>query len=209
MYLSSFLLDMSCPSVRQCLSNAHDMHRSIMSGFGDMNSVEPRKDQGVLYRLWPNDREMKLYVLTHGLPDWSHLSVGFSLQKGPKDISATVDSLSAGRHLSFDLIAVASKKQSREGENSRRLFLVNEEARAQWLSRKAEQNGFTVLWVREEGQVKAFLRGKGKDAVNTGVRFRGELCIVDAKLFQNAFCNGIGPGKAYGMGLLMLYPIGR
>jgi hypothetical protein len=44
--------------------------------------------------------------------------------------------------------------------------------------------------------------------VHTGVRFRGELTVTDGARFREAFQAGIGAGKAYGMGMLMLFPAG-
>lgn len=211
MILSYFFLDSRRPEVRQCLANAHDMHRSIMSGFLDISSATPRRDHGVLYRLMPKKQRVELYVLSREYPDWTHMSAGFSLVDEPKDITSTVDSLRNGRHFGFDIVAVASKKQASGGINSRRVFLPTSEERYQWLLRKAEQNGFSVIWAREEGQVKSFVRAKKgyREAVHTGVRFRGELVVTDDNAFQEAFCNGIGAGKAYGMGMLMLFPLRR
>ena len=36
------------------------------------------------------------------------------------------------------------------------------------------------------------------------VSFDGVLRITDAARFRDAFAKGIGPGKAYGLGLMML-----
>ena len=51
MYLSAFTLDFSDPSVRQCIRDAHDMHRTVMSGFEDIGIAGVRREFGVLYRL--------------------------------------------------------------------------------------------------------------------------------------------------------------
>jgi CRISPR system Cascade subunit CasE len=85
-------------------------------------------------------------------------------------------------------------------------MLTSPEERGKWLMNKAEQHGFKILWVREDGQSKAFVRKNNGLAVHTGVKFRGELEIINEDKFQKAFCNGIGAGKAYGMGMLMLFP---
>lgn len=211
MILSHFTLDGRYPSVRQCLSNAHDMHRNVMSGFADSGSNCPRKEQSVLYRVMANGNRIHLYVLSKEHPEWSNISEGFMLLQEPKDISDIIETLREGRQLGFDLLAIASKKQAREGLKSRRIMLATEEERKVWLSRKAQQNGFIVLWVREDGQEKAFVGGKPgcNYTVHTGVRFRGELMISEEKLFQKALCIGIGAGKAYGMGMLMVMPSGR
>ena len=210
MFLSCFLLDAKRPSIRQCLANAHDMHRSLMSGFPDLSCDCPRQDQGVLYRLMPSDHDIKLYLLSISSPDWSRLSDGFSLVDQPKDIDAVVESFRMNRRFAFDLLASPTKKKPRDGANSSRVFLYTEAERAAWLERKAAQNGFMISWVREEGQVKTMAaKNRNEQVIHFGVRFRGELCVVDDTQFKSAFCQGIGAGKSYGMGMLLLYPVGR
>lgn len=51
---------------------------------------------------------------------------------------------------------------------------------------------------------RAYVRRAGESAVHTGVRFCGELCVEDPQRFWQAFASGIGAGKAYGMGMMML-----
>lgn len=205
--LSSFKLNMRSPSIRQCLYNAHDMHRSIMSGFVHTETPNAREEKGVLYRLIPGERDLSLYVMSKEYPDWSKLSEGFIPVPGsPKDINGITKSFVSGSGFRFDLLAAASKKVPRENANSRRVMLTSPEERGKWLMNKAEQHGFKILWVREDGQSKAFVRKNNGLAVHTGVKFRGELEIINEDKFQKAFCNGIGAGKAYGMGMLMLFP---
>jgi CRISPR system Cascade subunit CasE len=51
--------------------------------------------------------------------------------------------------------------------------------------------------------------GSRGDAVVTfaSVRFEGVLEVRDADRFREALANGIGPGKAYGFGLLSIAPV--
>lgn len=212
MYLSLLTLQKGAPSVRQCLRNAHDMHRTVMSGFGDVEPSAARSELGVLYRLQEKrSGELYLYVLSSVYPDWSRLQYGFRQAAGsPKNLDALQEALIPGRVLGFDLLCMPAKKVACDRKNSRRRLLVTQEERAQWLSRKAEQNGFLLCWLREEGQSKVYVhkgRPDGK-AVYTGVHYRGELRIMDAQKFWRAFASGIGSGKAYGMGMLMLTKTG-
>ncbi len=209
MYLSCFTLDIADPSVRQCLRDAHDMHRCVMSGFLDIQQPDARSAAQVLYRL-EGEAPVKLYVLSSPRPDWSGLKPGFrSMPQSPKPLDMTA-ALSDGRRLGFDLVAIPAKKVGDEGKNSRRVFLRDAGDRLEWLTRKAEQSGFHLLWCREDGQRRATVsaRAGAGPAVHTGVRFRGELTVTDGARFREAFQAGIGAGKAYGMGMLMLFPAG-
>lgn len=208
MYLSCFTLDIAYPSVRQCLRDAHDMHRTIMSGFPFVQGEAARSKAQALYRL-EGDSPVKLYVLSAYEPDWSGLKPGFRPAAGsPKNLDAMVAGLTVGARLRFDLLAMPSKKVDGDGRNSRRVFLSDTQARAQWLTRKAEQSGFQLAWCREDGQRRSVVAARvGSQAtVHTGVRFRGELIVTDIARFLEAFQSGIGAERAYGMGLIMLFP---
>lgn len=210
MYLSCFTLDVADASVRQCLRDAHDMHRSIMSGFPFVQEEEARLKAQALYRL-EGDGPSKLYVLSACRPDWSRLKPGFRPMAGsPKNLEAMTSALTAGSRLRFDLLAIPAKKTGMEGRNSKRVFLGDVEERVQWLKRKAEQSGFELVWCREEGQRRSVVAARAgtQSAVHTGMRFCGELIVTDDARFREAFQSGIGAGKAYGMGMLMLFPVG-
>jgi len=211
MYLSAFILDQHTPAVRQCLANCHDMHRTIMSGFGQYNSDTPRAEAGILYRLDASCKDIKLFVLSKDMPNWENLQKsGFkAIKNSPKDISETIKSLRVNRIFAFDLLANPSKKKAREGQkNSARIPLNTAEEKEKWLQQKALQNGFKIQWMREEGSVKYLSKqGQGREnATHFGVKFRGQLAVTDEALFQNAFENGVGSGKSYGFGMLMLFP---
>lgn len=205
MYLSLFYLDRSAPSVRQCLRNAHDMHRTVMSGFMDVPPAAARCELGVLYRLQEARGGLRLYVLSEAQPDWRGLKAGFHPAAGsPKDLSGLREALAPGRAFAFDLLCIPAKKVACGTKNSRRRLLTTPEERAAWLQRKAEQNGFALRWFREDGQERAYVRKGDASAVHTGVRFCGELCVKDPQRMWRAFASGIGAGKAYGMGMMML-----
>jgi CRISPR system Cascade subunit CasE len=208
MYLSCLELDYRNPAVRQCLKNCQDMHRTIMKAMPQYDAGPARQTGSVLYRVMDKDDRTCVYVLCNEKPDWQQIAAqGFS-SKLPKDVSGIVKAFLPGARFTFDLAACPAKKQSVPDGNSKRVFLSSEEERRGWLDRKAEQNGFRVDWVREEGQVKQFGAHGGENGGamwHTGVRFRGKLTVIDQQAFAKAFAGGIGAGKAYGFGLLLLF----
>jgi CRISPR system Cascade subunit CasE len=90
--------------------------------------------------------------------------------------------------------------------------LRREEDQLGWLRRKGEQGGFEVLGVRVQGQEKEQGRrrrhgGEESSLTLAAVLFDGHLRITDAeKFFHYSLRRGLGPGKAYGLGLLSLAP---
>lgn len=207
MMLSAFDLDERDGAVRSCLRNPYEMHRTVMSGFPDVADDAARRAQGVLYRVQADEKRIRLYVLCAVQPDWSRLSKGFAPVGAPKSLSEMISAFAPGNRYAFDLLANPCKKVARPGKNSNRVFLSDPAEREAWLRRKAEAMGAKILWMREDGQVRsAAQRGTNQPIDQTGVRFRGELCVTDAARFAEAFGEGIGPGKAFGFGLLMLFP---
>ena len=105
----------------------------------------------------------------------------------------------------------------------------------EWLGRKGEQAGFRLLTVQASGafgtsgsagtipnanatSMQKLVGRRPNKAVEEGVSqktsqltlgsiiFDGLLEITNAELFRGALDNGVGPGKAYGFGLLSIAP---
>ena len=100
------------------------------------------------------------------------------------------------------------KKVAEEGhKNSRRRILREKTERLEWLSRKAAQYGFALLQANEMEDVH--MTGKhaqeqGGRMYWDGYRYDGVLQIQDEERFRQAVSGGIGAGKAYGLGMLLL-----
>ena len=212
-YLSYLLLNQNKPEVRRALGNAYEMHRTIMRAFDDGTQAPAREEFGILYRLFDTSG-LKLYVMHQAEADWSKIAnQGFTLAKvanNPKAMDGVMQSLQQGATYKFDLLCAPAKKVKQEGKHSQRHFLATPEERLEWLRRKAEQNGFALCEpsVLESGQQKIFMNkhGCGQSAL-AAAHFQGELNVLDAERFQSAFANGIGAGKAFGLGMLLLYPV--
>ena len=208
MYLSRLVMDIRNPGAKQCLRDCQDMHRTLMKGFTSVLGHEARRESGLLYRLQLGGQRPKIYVLSANPPDWLPLvEYGFQ-SEGVKDISSLPEVIRMGMRLSFDLVAIPSRKVGcQEQKNSRRVLLRTEQERTEWLARQAERHGFIIEWVREEGQVKAWGNhdtDNGGTMFHTGVRFRGVLRITNVSAFIEAYRTGFGPAKAYGFGLMMI-----
>lgn len=208
MYLSKIILNVRHPSVRQALRDVNDMHRNLMAGFDtQLNPSTARADCMLLYRLFSRRDCVYLLVSSREKPDAKKLAErGFDLNESMiRDVSALREKLTAGRCLRFELLASPCKKVGGEAKNSRRVFLDDSEQRMAWLRRKGEQGGFELLWAEETGsRVDATGRRGDMRLQNSGVLFTGLLRITDAAAFWQSYTRGIGPGKAYGMGMLNL-----
>lgn len=206
MYMACFELDLSAPSVRQSMRDARDMHRSVMRMFPDVEQHNARKEMDVLYRVQSLRSGTRLYVVSQIEPKVEDMPKGFKPVAPPKPLDAALDGMTCGNSYQFDLLAVPSKKLRGDGKNSKRVFITDAQQRIEWLERKAQQAGFALEWVREDGQAKATVYGKDEHptVTHTGVRFCGRLRVTDEAAFRKAYIEGIGAEKAYGMGLLLL-----
>ena len=110
--------------------------------------------------------------------------------------------------LDSHFVTMPFKKERRsDNGNSRRRMFRNEENRLEWLIRKAEQNGFAILEVQEFTDEKIKIchtNEKGGTMIMDSYRYSGTLTIKDISAFRRAVQEGIGPGKAYGLGMLLL-----
>jgi CRISPR system Cascade subunit CasE len=238
MYLSRLILNLRSQNVRRDLSDCQQLHRTIMSGFPQKNNDDngARSEFGLLYRVETNPNEGKIILLVQSSehPDWNLLPIDY-LNKtyngdnpACKSVQDIYSVLTPGTRLIFRLRANPTRKiDTRSGpngerRNGRRVELRTDDAKIEWLKRKADLSGFKILSVRISQDVSSVnitnegkIVGRRKDDENmlrqitfNSVLFDGELVITDQTLFSQALANGIGPAKAYGFGLLSIAPGG-
>ena len=212
--LSRLLLNPLARAVMRDLSDVTELHRTVMSAFPD-SAGEARRVHGVLHRLDIDHRRgrVELLVQSQTVPDWARLPEDYLLlgdEPNPcsKAVSALTE-LSDGRALTFRLRGNPTRRVASDNR-SYRVELRGDDARADWLERKAEQGGFAIdsVAIREEPKVRG-RRGRGRDAhvvTLQPVLFDGRLVVNNHERFAAALANGIGPGKAYGCGLLSVAP---
>ena len=202
MFLTKIEMSVSDPAVRAALSDAQKMHR-LASGLFQTS----RENVHLLYRLRTEGTLVSLYLYADRPVERERLLPGMSLA-GERDLADWLDSMQDGRIVGFELMTMPFKKTAEgKDKNSRRRVLRTQEERLAWLARKAEQNGFFILEVRESPGEKisaSHPAGKGGQLFLDSYRYTGVLRIMDDHAFRNAICNGIGPGKSYGLGMLLL-----
>jgi CRISPR system Cascade subunit CasE len=232
MFLSRLKLNPLLRAVRRDLSDCREMHRTVMSVFPAGAGETPRHEYGVLYRIdTPNNGLPQLYVQSEVIPDWTRLPADYLIEQSGnpacKRVGSHYDNLREGMALTFLLRANPTKKigtssaaTRRAGgptDNGQRVPLTREEDQMKWLKRKAMVGGFELLTLSCNSTVDAVDAGFGgmvyggrrvgeRRLVFSAVNFRGLLRIIDAECFRATLRQGIGPGKAYGFGLLSIAP---
>ncbi len=233
MYLSRLRLDPKSRAVRRDLSDCHDLHRTVMSGFDDgLPEGAARAQAGVLHRVEETDGALVLYVQSRERPDWSRLPDDYLaadwLDDNPavRPLGSAWEGLTAGQELRFRLRANPTRKvDTKTGpdgsrRNGRRVPVVGDEALVAWLARKAQAGGFRLLATRVQGDVadtrvvearplrgtRPAADGAARALTFAAVVFEGRLAITDPDAFRQTLASGIGSAKAYGFGLLSIAP---
>lgn len=202
MYLAKIEMNLSEPAVRAALRDGQKMHR-LIAGLYQL----PRQEAELVYRVRAQGYTVALYLYAAQPINRDRLLPGMLLT-GERDVSDWLASMREGQLWRFDLLTMPFKKVSDgESPNSRRRVLRTQEERLAWLARKAEQNGYAILDVQESsGEKESAVHPdeKGGRLYLDSYRYAGTLRILDAERFRQAVRQGVGPGKAYGLGMLLL-----
>lgn len=204
MLMTCVEVDRLHPSARQALVDCCDMHRNIMRLFASSENKLSRTDEQLLYRVVTQNNAIHLYITSKSAPDLNGVSWLKTEHFRQRDLQRLLEGFSKGQMFSFDLLTHPSKKQKQVDGNSKRVFLRTAEERADWLARQGEKGGFRMVSLYEEEPYDMHgKRSTGAMKLRV-VRFKGQLQVVDAEKFAAAYQSGIGPEKAYGLGMLLL-----
>lgn len=228
MYLSLLLVDGGTNPDRPrpgrlWIGNAYRVHQRLAMAFPDSphetgtgaaSHVERGKGAGVLFRIEAGRVEgPRVLVQSEERPDWDRAFANalFLLRAGPA-VKEFAPVFSAGERLRFLLRANATEKRAvakvdgTMAANKRRFGLHGEERQLAWLRRKGEEGGFEIEEARVEGARLRSARRSGEPAEarqqHLSADFTGVLCVRDPAAFRQTLIRGIGPGKAFGFGLM-------
>jgi CRISPR-associated protein Cas6/Cse3/CasE subtype I-E len=180
------------------------MHKNIMRLYSPSENSVARYTEKILYRIVEQQNEIMLYLTSSRLPDMRQTAWINSHTVRQCDLQPLVNRFAPGQTFSFDLLTHPSKKVIRTGANSRRVFLRTAQERADWLRHQGEKGGFRVVSLQEDTPFDLHGKRSTGNICLRAVRMMGRLEITDTVRFADAYQSGIGPEKAYGMGMLLL-----
>lgn len=202
MYLSKIELALSNPGMRAALRDSQKMHQLVTGLFSTA-----RKDAQILYRSRIRGTVVELYLYSAISVDPQRILPGMRLA-GQRDVTDWLTAMEEGSVFGFQLLTAPFKKVAEEGKkNSLRRALRRQEERLSWLDRKAGQGGFRILYADESPAEKitaVHSPGAGGRLTLDAYCYTGRLQITDAEAFRRTIREGIGPDKAYGLGMLLL-----
>lgn len=193
MFLSRLQLDITKERTIRCIQDCQKMHQYIQSFFENN-----RVNAGVLYRINPdNPDRYTVYMLSNERP-----RMDSALLCREIDMFRMINQR---KIFSFNILTAPFVKQDRpDKKNSVRYFLPTPRARLEWLQKKGAMNGFTILDL-VEGR-RTLVTGKHETGPLNfpAYTYKGCLNVTNTEKFLQAWQHGIGAGKAYGLGMLLL-----
>lgn len=200
MYLTRLRLDPRSAHARRDLADPYEMHRTLVRVFVSDDAQQPPR---FLWRIEPVSAWGEPVVLVQSLSEanWSVLAAlpGYLKRAAETKIVQPEQLLQPDARYRFRLFA--NPTVTRDGK---RYGLVSEDAQLAWLARQGERLGFAL----EAGLVTSsdVLNGR-KGGVRISLQracFEGILKVVNVDSIMGAMQVGIGPGKAFGCGLLSI-----
>ncbi len=228
MYLSRLILNPRSREVRRDLGDAQALHKTVMRALppADGRPHSARAVHGVLFRAEVDGRAGRVVLLVQSRipPDWSVLVSGYLLEgvgenPATKDIAQAWAAIRDGLTLRFRLRVNPTRKiETKSGpdgvrRNGRRVPLGDDASRLTWLERKSVEAGFRLaaaapgvpdVRVVKEAKLAGWRQSTMSRLTFAPVLFDGRLIVTNADRFREGLEQGIGPGKAYGFGLLSI-----
>lgn len=223
MFLARLKLNPRSYLARRDWADCQQLHRTLMSCFADVEATAARAELQVLFRREISGGGQPVVLLQSAVPArFDRLPNGYVLagEAVSRPLHPLLQQIRPGTPFYFRLTANASRKieTGRESNkpNGRRVPLRGDAA-LEWLRRKGVQHGFELMSVSASADVPQVMASEGhkltgfkREGINghrlslEAVTFDGALAVSDVDLFQTGLRAGIGPGKAYGCGLLSL-----
>ncbi|TDC60488.1 type I-E CRISPR-associated protein Cas6/Cse3/CasE [Micromonospora sp. KC207] len=222
MYLTRFLVNTARQGARRLLASPQAMHAAVLSGFPRPED-HTRDGARTLWRVdTGRDRQVVLYVVSPTAPELTHLVEQAGWPRSSegwetRSYERLLNSLDKGQRWAFRLTANPTRTGRRrvDASTTQRFGHVTPVQQVEWLTSRAERNGFTVArqtdgelnLVTYDRQVRRFMRNRGEKQVTLVMAtYDGVLEVEDPELFRGALTRGIGHARAYGCGLLTLAP---
>ena len=233
LYLSRLFLNPRSRQVMNEIAHPYEMHRTLMRAFPevvDKENTEARDSLGILFRAEDGHHKtaVKVYVQSYVKPHWSYLDelkdylyVDMELPGHEyKDILPAYRKIQNGQVFSFRLRANPTKRVAKRDDplKGKRVELRSEEEQIDWLVRKGHGVGTHNLGGFEPFAHTVRISSVGKytgyksdqnrvhRTAHFAVLYDGLLRVTDKDAFLNTMIQGVGPGKAFGFGLLSIAP---
>lgn len=212
MYLTRLELDIRRRSTMKALSSPSLFHGAIESSF-------PGERKRRLWRIDPLNGKHYMLILSADSPDLTDLARQFgnpnaSIPWETKSYDSLLERIEVGSTWQFRLTANPTKACKSSQDPMARGTVrahITPFYQQQWLLVRCEAHGFSLtpeeVYVVGSRWLRFYKGNQRKHPVTVlSCTYEGLLTITDAEQFRQTLQNGIGRGKAYGLGLLTIVP---
>jgi len=209
MYLTRIALNTKRKATLCALTMPQKLHGAIECGF----KGERRRN---LWRIDWIDTNCYLLVLSETLPDFTHIAGQFGFPGTQpvwetKDYDPFLRQIEEGQVWKFRLRANPVHAVKEKGAQGRGKIIAygTPDQQKNWLLMRSENLGFSLekdAFEVVHNEWKNFHKGQGENHIVSlhAASFEGILTITNADLFRKTLSEGIGRGKAYGLGMLTI-----
>ena len=205
MYLSRVELDPTRRSTMAALAAPQKLHGAVESAF----TGERRR------RLWRLDQlgeKLYLLLLSEERPDLTALCAQFGTGAPPetRPYDPLLERVTAGSCWQFRLTANPTRSKKDSADHTARGTLKPcylEVEQEEWLWAQAAKHGFAVsegAFAVTRKQTYQFKKNGTRPVTLLAVTYEGVLQVTDPEAFKALLCEGVGRGKAYGLGLMTI-----
>jgi CRISPR system Cascade subunit CasE len=207
-HITKLTLNPSHRDVRADLRDAHRMHRRIMTMLPDHVGDTARADLNVLWRIenpGGGDTAPCVYVQASTPLDTSRSPRGYLTTHTTRDLAPLLAVIAERGTVRYQVTVNTS---TRNGRTKRTIAVPGEQLMA-WWERKAATAGLHINGALTDIGAPYVITGNKPDSQpikHVGARIVGIATITDTDAITNAIVNGIGRGRAYGLGLITVIP---
>lgn len=202
MVLSRVELDLARRSTMIALNNPQKLHGAVESAF-------PGERRRRLWRLDTLGGKMYLLLLSEDTPDLTGVvqQFGTGAPSETRSYDPLLQRITPGSWWHFRLTANPVKNCRTDAETARGEVKAHctVQYQKQWLAERAEKHGFALdddAFTVTHSQWYNFAKQGTRRVTLLAVTYEGVLRVTDPEAFKETLCQGLGRGKAYGMGLL-------
>ena len=196
MFISKITLNPERTATRKLISEPRSIHGMIQKSFHE-------DAERILWSLDTSQRDPVIYVLSPDEPSTEHIVERYGRvndRKGiiTKNYDVLLDALEIGKV--FRMKAVLNPTIT---VAKKRVPIVGYENLCHWLENRSEINGFKIVSSIDISNEKVMdIRKKDTRITLNTATFEANIEITDENLFRNVLINGLGRGKAYGLGFV-------
>lgn len=205
MYLSRAELDPTRRETMVALISPQKFHGAVENAF-------PGARRRRLWRLDQLGEKLYLLLLSEERPDLTALCAQFGTGAPPetRPYDSLLERVTAGSCWQFRLTANPTRSKKDSADHTARGILKPcylEVEQEEWLWAQAAKHGFAVSegsFAVTRKQTYHFKKNGTRPVTLLAVTYEGILQVTDPEAFKALLCEGVGRGKAYGLGLMTI-----